>query len=356
MFARITLAFVPFLFLDCAAFAAWTVTSLHPVGTPDSFGAGMDATRQVGWTGGDRAALWTGSSASYVNLHPSAAIESRAWGQNGATQVGEARFATSTRAALWTGSAATYVDLNPVNAQGSIAYDVAGNQQVGVATIFGGGDRASLWNGTSASWTSIHPTSATSSGIYATDGTRQAGWARPSSGFALDQAAAWTGTAVSYVNLHPTGAASSRARGLDGNQQVGLATFGTQDRAALWSGTSASYVSLHPLGAMFSDAWDIDGGYQVGFANIGGLTTASLWTGTAASFFDLGSVLPSNYFTSEAREVYADASGVCVVGRAFNTVGSRWEAMLWCNPIPEPSLAGAGALVLLGAACHRRRR
>jgi hypothetical protein len=135
-----------------------------------------------------------------------------------------------------------------------------------------------------------------------------------------------------------------------------LATFGTQDRAALWSGTPGSYVSLHPLGATSSDAWDIDGGYQVGFSNFGGLTTASLWTGTAGSFFDLGSVLPSNYFTSEAREVYADASGVCVVGRAFNTIGSRWEAMLWCNPIPEPCLTGAGALLLLGTARRRRRR
>ncbi|MEW6252615.1 MAG: plastocyanin/azurin family copper-binding protein, partial [Planctomycetota bacterium] len=60
---------------------------------------------------------------------------------------------------------------------------------------------------------------------------------------------------------------------------------------------------------------------------------------TAASYFDLHSVLPAHYYVSEAREVFAEATlqtiTIRVVGRAWNTQTSRWEAILWQEVKPR---------------------
>jgi hypothetical protein len=73
----------------------------------------------------------------------------------GGQQVGYAYVGAGQRASLWTGTAASWVDLNPAGATYSWAFGVYAGQQVGYALV---GDvyRASLWSGTAASWVDLH--------------------------------------------------------------------------------------------------------------------------------------------------------------------------------------------------------
>ncbi len=62
------------------------------------------------------------------------------------------------RASLWSGTAASWVDLTPTGATRfarSRAFGVQGGQQVGYATV-GDHERASLWRGTAGSWVDLH--------------------------------------------------------------------------------------------------------------------------------------------------------------------------------------------------------
>jgi hypothetical protein len=97
------------------------VIDLRPSGLLVSRVEALDALSQVGWTkatGGPsavaHAALWHGSAASWVDLHPPLATESYAWDVSGPFQVGQVRFGTTglLHAALWTGTAASFVDLS----------------------------------------------------------------------------------------------------------------------------------------------------------------------------------------------------------------------------------------------------
>jgi hypothetical protein len=55
---------------------------------------------------------------------------------------------------MWSGSAASWVDLHPAGALESVAIATSGSQQVGYAW-FGAWDRASLWSGSAASWVDL---------------------------------------------------------------------------------------------------------------------------------------------------------------------------------------------------------
>jgi hypothetical protein len=55
---------------------------------------------------------------------------------------------------LWSGAAGSLVDLNPSGATESVAYGIAGAFQAGYAKI-GGEYRAGVWNGTAASWQAL---------------------------------------------------------------------------------------------------------------------------------------------------------------------------------------------------------
>lgn len=81
---------------------------------------------QSGGPGFFRASLWSGSSTSWVNLHPTGATESRAYGITGNEQVGSAVFGRL-HAGLWRGTAASWVDLQatlPSNYHSSVAYAI----------------------------------------------------------------------------------------------------------------------------------------------------------------------------------------------------------------------------------------
>lgn len=54
-------------------------------------------------------------------------------------------------AGLWSGTAASWVDLHPAGSESSQAFGTSGTQQVGYAVI-GGMTHAGLWGGTAESW------------------------------------------------------------------------------------------------------------------------------------------------------------------------------------------------------------
>jgi hypothetical protein len=144
----------------------------------------------------------------------------------------------------------------------------------------------------------------------------------------------WSGTAGSWIDLNIPGIGSV-ARDLDAGQQVGdMADFQGNGHAMLWSGTAASAVDLSPAGTWDSIAYAVHAGTQVGTATTTGASggpayRAYAWTGTAASAVNLHSFLPSNFYSSEARDVWSVGGVTYVAGFGMNSTTGRFEALLW---------------------------
>ncbi|MBL8892376.1 MAG: PEP-CTERM sorting domain-containing protein [Planctomycetaceae bacterium] len=357
--------------LNTTASGQWTVTNLHPSGPNASHSSRAQAAggQQVGYVkpsvGRNRAAIWSGTAGSYVDLHPNGALDSVAWGGGDGQQVGSVLsgvLGEGNHATLWTGSASSRVDLHPTGWASSVAFAARGGQQVGRGTFnsltF---DSAIVWNGNAASFVVLDPLNAGGhSRAEGTDGVQQVGfWTSQGGGV---RAALWSGSAASHVDLHPTsGFASSRAVAVSNGQQVGYARtagLGARDVASLWSGSAASFVNLHPEGALFSRAQGVLEETQVGYARFGSFDRAGLWNGSAASWVDLQALLPSEFESSNATGIARDGENLIVSGFGFNTVTNRTEALIWtARAVPEP---GTGTLLafggLLGMLLRRRSR
>src|ERR1043166_4159508 len=114
--------------------SVWNVTVLTPTGASYATAFGVFDGQQAGEAvvgGRDRASLWSGTAASWVDLNPAAATSSRALGTNGGHQVGVASVGAygDDHASLWSGTAASWVDLNPPGTTESTAYGVNGDWQ-----------------------------------------------------------------------------------------------------------------------------------------------------------------------------------------------------------------------------------
>ncbi|HEV2294721.1 MAG TPA: PEP-CTERM sorting domain-containing protein [Tepidisphaeraceae bacterium] len=244
-------------------------------------------------------------------------------------------------ASLWSGTAASWVDLHPANWDWSEGNGISDTQQVG--QVLRGNVRqvrhAALWSGTAASFVDLHPAGfdESESSAYGATGTQQVGRASGRAGL-------WNGTADSWVDLGP-GAAYATS----GTQQAGSAFFG----ACLWSGTADSRVDLAPAGATSSSAYGIFGQYQVGFVSFSGGWRASLWSGTADSWEDLSLALTGSWDESLASDVWINGNTLYVSGYGYNLSTARYEALLWSRPVPEPS---ALSLLALGGLWGLRRR
>jgi hypothetical protein len=330
--------------LVATAQAQWTVVNLHPAGaTGNSSAAGVDGAQQVGSArvgANDHASLWTGTAASWVDLHPPTALASSARDVSGGKQVGWiVTEAGAVGARLWSGTAGSAVNLAPAGSMESQARGGGAGAQAGWARL-AGVDQAGWWKDTSASWINLHPTALTPiiSIGYDAEGGQQVGAAHfDFPGGAFSRAALWTGTAASFVNLHPAvspQASGSEALGVQGGRQVGYASVGcaTCSHASLWSGTAASWVDLHPLGATTSRATAVYNSRQVGFVVIGASNRASLWSGTAASWVNLHAFLPANFTSSSAAGIWHDANSTRIVGSGFNSTTMRTEALMWIGP------------------------
>jgi hypothetical protein len=211
---------------------------LNPEGSVASAAYAISGSQVGGWAWGT-AALWSGSSVVGLN-------GATVYGVSGTHQVGYYVASSAGyifHALLWSGTPDSRVDLNPSTATSSFAYGVFGTQQVGSARSWEEADSAVLWYGTAASWVGLNPAGASSSFAFATSGTHQVGSATFGDNNAL-HAGLWSGTAASWVDLHPAGATSSEAYSVSGAYQAGYANFGASQTASLWSGTAASWEDL----------------------------------------------------------------------------------------------------------------
>lgn len=113
-----------------------------------------DGTRQGGqvyltFNRGWHASLWSGTSESWVDLHPSSAFRSsEVNGMDTLFQVGEAVTTLGkTRGALWQGTSASFIDMTPSFATNAILYATVDGYHVGNA-LLSTGWTAGLWIGT----------------------------------------------------------------------------------------------------------------------------------------------------------------------------------------------------------------
>ncbi len=348
------------LILCSPALASWTTISLHNPAHVSSQALHISGTQVVGFADVGpgaatfvEASLWSASTQARTNLNtpsfPSAVVNAN----SNNTQVGYVgalgNFSLR-RAAMWNGSSGTYVDLHPANALHSEAHDASGGVQVGRAR-FDGIQSAVLWSGSAASVVNLHPSGAVFSEALGADGGVQVGRIINSNN-AL-RAALWTGTAASFVDLNPVGASESSAFDAIGGMQVGFANLSGFREAGLWNGSAASWQSLHPAVASASQANAIFGSYQGGFAQYGNATTfAAFWSGSAGSYEDLHQYLPAGYTESWTHGISVVGNDIYAVGWAQNAAGAR-EAWMWTRPIPAP---GAAAMLGLGGMVAMRRR
>lgn len=83
------------------------------------------------------ACRWTGTRASYLDIHPAGASESKAFSISAGRAVGYATIGGQPHAGLWIQGASTFVDLHPANATASMAVAIHGSVAVGHVTIAG---------------------------------------------------------------------------------------------------------------------------------------------------------------------------------------------------------------------------
>ena len=257
------------------------------------------------------------------------------------------------RASLWSGTAASWIDLNPTGSTLSNLNAVDVGQQVGSVRI-SNIDRASLWTGTAASWVSLNPAEASSSSALGVSGGQQVGFAF----IGTSHAGFWTGTAASWVDLHPAGATSSKANGVNGGQQVGIAVVGGRNHASIWSGTAASWVDLHtflPVRFKESFAYGIEHvvgtTYVVGWGHDDALVRdeAIMWVAAAAPVCCSGDFNADNVVTNADIPDFVTAllvSGPCPAPPACCPGDFNADGMVDGTDIP-----GFLARLFSGGAC-----
>lgn len=309
--------------------AQWTATILHPSGFEWSEGYGGYSNKQVGRAvtagGASRAGLWTGTAATWVNLHPAGASESFAFDGAGTKQSGFVIISGAERAALWSGTAASFVNLHPAAAIESYVVAIDTATQAGYVNI-AGVERACLWSGTAASFVDLHPTGASESVARNVLGAKQVGYAVYAGNA---HAALWTGTAASFVDLHPAGAVDSVINVLTATKQGGYASFGDEPHAGMWSGTAGSFIDLHPGDYPESYLSDMTDSIQAGSFTEGEDRRACYWTGTAGSMVNLHALLPAGYKASVAHGISTDGSFIYITGVAQETSSQLYRAVVW---------------------------
>ncbi len=327
---RNLIAAVILTFSSSLSAQTFEVIYLHPAGAANSQLFSTTGTQQGGAAtvgGVSSAGIWSGTAASFTNLHPGGPFTSSLITQtDGSQQGGILSTGGQQRGGLWSGTAGSFVDLTPIGADSAVVNAVAGGQQFGSARV-GGVQGAGFWSGTAATFSSLAPVGSFDSIIYAAIPGRQGG-AVDFDGSSF-HAVAWTGTPGSVVDLHPPGVNDSYVYAMAPGIEAGVVLTGSGQRAALWRGTAASYVDLHPDGIAHSGVFGAAGQHQVGFVSDCGVSRATIWAGTKASAVDLQQFLPADYISSNARGVWTDGTTILVAGSAFNNTLARNEAVLW---------------------------
>jgi len=353
----------------CIAFeqaaAQWTAVSLHAPGYSDSRVLGGTGTPGLPFggvvrTGGPGAeafpVIWDTQSLSPTFLPLPVGISgAEVVAVSSNQQVGDG----AAHALLWNGPGSIPVDLNPSVALTSRAYGVASGIQVGYAAI-NGDEHAALWNGSAESFIDLTPPGSRRAVIRGTTGQTHAGWTSVGTGAnETNHAAIWTGTSGAWVDLNPPTANYSEINGMSATHQVGWARVptpqGFRDHAGFWSGSSGSWIDLHPTAGGSSIAWAAYGSVQVGVVSNSATvySHAVIWFGSAGSMVDLHPFLPAGYLASVASSVTEIDGRLIVAGNVTrDPFNSATEAFVWTF-VPTPSAAVA---FTLGAVVLTRRR
>ena len=323
----------------------WQVVNLRPDNSETSqvYSAGGPVQSGIAlFSGRIHAGFWTGASATWVDLDsPMFPLGSTAADNDGTTVVGttielDIEQNDYSRAAIWFGSAADYVDLHPDGAEQSFAHAISGNQQGGTARI-NDDNHAALWSGTAVSFQDLNPAGAVNSYIHGMAGNVQVGYFQAP----LSHACTWNGTAQSMVDLHPDGADASQGWDTDGVQQVGWTIFlqgNTVDHPALWTSTASSYVDLLPPGWRDGKAQGVHNGRQIGYAreSLSDPYKALVWTGASESYIDLHQFLPQGkYIRSTGFDIWSDGEFWYCVGQAIRPDFTS-DPILWKTPVVIP--------------------
>jgi hypothetical protein len=310
--------------LAVTAQADWTVVSLDPGNGSGGSGVGLV---EVGYyaTNGMHAVTWSGTAASFTDIHPAGQSHSEALATRGNQIVGYTQFLPVDHAALWTNH--VWRDLNPANASDSRAWATDGVSQVGYYAPPSGA-HACMWSGTPESVVDLNPAGATSSVASGIDGGKQVGYAQVGG---HEHAFIWSGTPESAVDLNPQGASGSKVNAISGAIQVGSAQFvyGV-NHAVYWRGTAGSCVDINPQNGNVSSATGVVDDIIVGsFAINNGAPRAGMWKGPEATLVDLQAMLPSKYSNAAAKGISSDGATYLIVGTANNTETGLPEAILW---------------------------
>ena len=285
------------------------------------------------------ALLWSGSASTILDLHPVSAAAGLESGIN-AMSPGQQGGFVSGGGAVWSGTAASYVSVHPAGYVQSTVLGMADGQLVGVGNVIDPAQpdttiqHALLWSAASAgSVIDLHPGGGwRSSFAYAVSGGKQAGALMNSSS---EHAVVWSGSAKSFIDLHSSKFISTVAYGILGGQQVGYGYMQLSgahgstiyvNHALLWSGSASTMVDLHPAGYSHSFARGLNVSKQVGYGYTGSTYHALVWSGTAASVVDLHSFVPATYPESDAFAIDVFGRIVGVVGDSVTNV---WHAFVW---------------------------
>jgi hypothetical protein len=146
-----------------------------------------------------RAVIWQAPTHEHaLSLHPTGYRNSSALAVDGEFQFGTASLPYAVvHAAMWRGSSASFVDMNPPGAGNSSINDASDGQAVGVINQWNN-PHAGIWYGTPESFVDITPAGATSSGVSACAGGLQIGYASFPDGSAPG---IWAGSADTFTPL-----------------------------------------------------------------------------------------------------------------------------------------------------------
>lgn len=281
--------------------------------------------------------MWSGQGSKPVVLLPQFYVEGWAYGAAGTLIVGtlitnNGGYFGYHHAALWQGSSHTFVDLNPAGSCGSCSpgSNAYGTNGTYIAGSGGSPEHALLWKvGQLKTPVDLNPAGFAYSEAYAANSTAQAGYAF-SSTTNTNHAFLWHGTAASAIDLTPSNVSSAYATGLGYLSEVGCGTPAATNvtHALLWHGTAASMVDLQPAGFTDSCARAAHGNVQVGYGHQSSTNAlhALAWNGNARSAVDLQQYLPTTFTSSEA---YAIDKNGAILGSAYSTSTATWHAVLW---------------------------
>ena len=239
----------------------WKGTTQHyPVNSINSISSfiyGLDSGWAVGslqpqWDGPQKATIWKLTdtySEAPVSLAPAGSTDSRLFAITGAsaTDPGKQAGMVDGNAAYWSGTAASYVNLHPAGAESSIARAASGDFQAGWVETHPDVYRAARWSGTAQSLLDLQPeiSGITDSQIFGMADGVEVGRIYFGSNAILDSRAfLWWDSKDDYVNLQellPQEYTASRAEAVDwfdGKLWVaGTAWNGTlgREEAMLWT-------------------------------------------------------------------------------------------------------------------------